>query len=236
MTSEVALVCAIEPPTAVEVPQVNGREAQPLSSAADYMEGRIKMATEEKPVNGNASVVADLSLPDTDGISHRLSEFTALGPAVLVYARGAWCPFCLRQLSDYADRYAEFKPSGIEVVALSPESQRKSRRLRTGLKLPFTVLSDSKLEAAKNFSLIGHEKPGELTPATLVLDINRNVRLSALNQAEKCVFARDTLQFARALKQGVPTASMQAPQTEKPKPGWLFARALMNMASGLVSR
>jgi peroxiredoxin len=236
MTSEVALVCAIEPPTAVEVPQVNGREAQPLSSAADYMEGRIKMATEEKPLNGNASVVADLSLPDTDGISHRLSEFTALGPAVLVYARGAWCPFCLRQLSDYADRYAEFKRSGIEVVALSPESQRKSRRLRTGLKLPFTVLSDSKLEAAKNFSLIGHEKPGELTPATFVLDINRNVRLSALNQAEKCVFARDTLEFARALKQGVPAASMQAPQTERPKPGWLFARALMNMASGLVSR
>ena len=194
------------------------------------------MAAEEKSVNFNASIVPDLSLPDTDGISHSLSEFTASGPAILVYARGAWCPFCLRQLSDYADRYGEFKRSGIEVVALSPESQRKSRRLRTGLKLPFTVLSDSKLEAAKSFGLIGHEKPGAPTPATLVLDSNRNVRLSALNQAEKCVFARDTLEFAQALKKGVPAASMQAPQTERPKPGWLFARALVNMASGLVSR
>jgi peroxiredoxin len=200
------------------------------------MERKIKMATGEESTNRNAPVVPDLSLRDSDGISHSLSEFTAVGPAVLVYARGAWCPFCLRQLSDYADRYGEFKRSGIEVVALSPESQRKSRRLRTGLKLPFTVLSDSKLEAAKSFGLIGHEKPGALTPATLVLDGNRNVRLSALNQAEKSVFARDTLEFARALKQGVPAASMQAPQTERPKPGWLFARALMNMASGLVSR
>jgi len=236
MTGEVPLVCTIEPATSVETPQVNGLEAQPLSSATDYMERRTKMATEEKSVNGNASVVSDFSLPDTDGISHHLSEFTASGPAVLVYARGAWCPFCLRQLSDYADRYAEFKRSGIEVVALSPESQRKSRRLRTGLKLPFTVLSDSKLEAAKNFGLIGHEKRGELTPATLVLDGNSNVRLSALNQGEKCVFARDILEFARALKLGVPAASIQAPQTEKPKPGWLFARAVANMASGLVSR
>lgn len=237
MTSEVALVCTIEPATTIEAPQVNGLEAaQPLSSANDYLERKVKMATEEKSINPTAPVVPDLSLPDTDGISHSLSEFTASGPAVLVYARGAWCPFCLRQLSDYADRYGEFRRSGIEVVALSPESQRKSRRLRTGLKLPFTVLSDSKLEAAKNFGLIGHEKPGALTPATLVLDGNLNVKLSALNQAEKCVFARDTLEYARALKNGNPAASMQGPQVEKPKPGWLFARALVNMASGLVSR
>src|SRR6266853_6560432 len=119
MTSEVALVCTIEPATTVEAPQVNGLEAaQPLSSANDYMERKVKMTTEEKSINRNASVVPDLSLPDTDGISHSLSEFTASGPAVLVYARGAWCPFCLRQLSDYADRYGEFKRSGIEVVAL----------------------------------------------------------------------------------------------------------------------
>src|SRR6266852_1741576 len=158
MTGEGALVCTIEPAPTVEGPQVNGLEAQPLSSTTDYKERRIKMTTEEKPVNANESVVPDLSLPDTDGVSHRLSEFTASGPAVLVYARGAWCPFCLRQLSDYADRYADFRRSGIEVVALSPESQRKSRRLRTGLKLPFTVLSDSKLEAAKGLGLMGHEK------------------------------------------------------------------------------
>src|SRR6266446_6576622 len=196
----------------------------------------LKAPSAAAPAKPPTQVAPDLTLPDTDGIAHALSEFTASGPAVVVYARGAWCPFCLRQLSDYGERYGEFKRSGIEVVALSPESQRKSRRLRTGLKLPFTVLSDSKLEAAKNFGLVGHEKPGGLTPATLVLDGNLNVRLSALNQAEKCIFARDTLEYARALKNGSPAASMQRPQVEKPKPGWLFARALVNMASGLVSR
>jgi peroxiredoxin len=43
---------------------------------------------------------------------------------VLVYARGAWCPFCLRQLADYAERYTDFNRSGVEVVALSPETPR----------------------------------------------------------------------------------------------------------------
>lgn len=220
----------------VEPRLVNGLGmAQPRSSDDEYRR-TIEMTPEDTTINGNGPVAPDLSLPDTDGISHRLSEFTASGPAVLVYARGAWCPFCLRQLSDYADRYSEFKRSGIEVVALSPESRRKSRRLRTGLKLPFTVLSDSKLEVAKSFGLIGHEKPGAPTPATLVLDTQRGVRLSSLNQAQKCLLARDTLEYARALKQEGLTASIPAPRLETPKPGWLFARALANMAAGLVSR
>jgi hypothetical protein len=47
-------------------------------------------------------VIPDFVLPDSDGVPHRLSEFTAAGLAVLIYARGSWCPFCLRQLSSYA--------------------------------------------------------------------------------------------------------------------------------------
>ena len=122
------------------------------------------------------------------------------------------------------------------MVALSPESQRKSRRLRTGLKLPFTVLSDSKLDAARAFGLIGHEKPGQPTPATIVLDSGRGIRLSTLNQMEKCVLAPNTLEYARALRQGGVPASIPEPPVEKPKPGLLFVRGLANLAVGLVSR
>jgi len=235
-TGEITPACALDPGPTVEPRLVNERTAvQPRASANESTERAVKLAAEGTTVNGNAPIAPDLSLQDTDGISRRLSEFSASGPAVLVYVRGAHCPFCLRQLSDYADRYGEFKRSGIEVVALSPESQRKSRRLRNGLKLPFTVLSDSKFEAAKNFGLIGPQKTGAPTPATLVLDSHRIVRLSTLNQGGKCLFARDTLEFARALEQGgATTAAMPAPRL--PKPGWLFARAFANMAAGLVNR
>lgn len=212
---------------------------QTSSVTIEATEGsKTEMAIWNSKGGGSWQTASDLSLPDSDGIAHALSEFTASGTAVLVYARGAWCPFCLRQLSDYAERYSEFKRSGVEVVALSPETPRKARRMRTGLKLPFTVLSDVNFNAARVFGLMDHEKPGVPTPATLVLDSRGSVLLSTLNQGAKCLFARDTLEYARALKQGdsEAAATLPAPELASPKPGRLFAQAFANMAAGLFSR
>ena len=36
------------------------------------------------------SVAPDLFLPDSDGVARRFSEFTAAGPAVVLYVRGAY--------------------------------------------------------------------------------------------------------------------------------------------------
>jgi peroxiredoxin len=232
----------IEDPAASE--SFFGGDNASVLQAGDATNGKTMESTVEMANHaGRAQVAPDLTLPDSDGIAHALSEFTASGPAVVVYARGAWCPFCLRQLSDYAERYADFKRSGVEVVALSPESPRKARRMRTGLKLPFTVLSDTHYVAAHTFGLMGHEKPGMPTPATLVLDAQRSVRLSTLNQAEKSLFAPDVLDYARALKQldtngavSGAIASIPIPEVRKPKAGVLWGRALANMAIGLISR
>jgi len=234
-----AQVCVMEDPAASE--SHFGEDNAPVLWEANRITmGRtVEMASQDTSSVDRAKVAPDLTLPDTDGIAHALSEYTASGPAVVVYARGAWCPFCLRQLSDYGERYGDFKRSGVEVVALSPESPRKARRMRTGLKLPFTVLSDTHFVAAQTFGLMGHEKPGVPTPATLVLDAQRNVRLSTLNQAEKCLFAPDVLNYVRALKQLNATdavAPIPIPEVGKPNAGVLWGRALVNMAIGLISR
>jgi peroxiredoxin len=241
-----AQVRVIQDPTASES-RSGGDNASVLQPAGTTngitMGSTIEMANQDLSSAGRAQVAPDLTLPDTDGIAHALSEFTASGPAVLVYARGAWCPFCLRQLADYAERYSDFKRSGVEVLALSPESPRKARRMRTGLRLPFTVLSDTHFVAAHTFGLMGHEKPGMPTPATLVLDAQRSVRLSTLNQAEKCLFAPDVLDYACALKQmntngavSDAVASIPIPEVGKPRAGIFWGRALANMAIGLISR
>jgi peroxiredoxin len=136
-------------------------------------------------------------------------------------------------LADYGERYGEFRQSGIEVVGLTPEGPRQARRLRTGLKLPFTVLCDASRDAARAFGLLSRE-PGkdDLTPATLVLDAQRRMRLSALNSGEKCVFARDMLEYARAVKSERVPAS--APPLQSPKPGRLFLRAIANVVTSIV--
>jgi peroxiredoxin len=194
------------------------------------------MASTNITANPEAGHAPDFALPDSDGVARHLSEFTASGPAVVVYARGAYCPFCLRQLADYAERYGDFKRAGVEVLALSPESQRKSRRLRMGLKLPFAVLSDARFEAAKSLGLMDRERVGLPTPATLVLDHQRRVVLSSLNEGTRSLIARDVLEYGRTLKQGNAAAPPPPPQLGRPKPGRLFLRGFANMALGLISR
>jgi peroxiredoxin Q/BCP len=218
--------------------RINGIAKAPENFDSDETRGeRIEMAPENRTINDQTWRAPDLSLPDSDGVGRRLSEFTAAGPAVVLYARGAYCPFCLRQLSDYAERYGDFKRAGIEVVALSPESQRKSRRLRTTLKLPFTVLSDAKFEAATSFGLLDQGPSGGPSPATIMLDSQRRVMLSTRNEGTKSLLARDMLDYARTAKPGTSSAMPPLqPQVQQHKPGWLFARGLANFAVGLVSR
>ncbi len=137
-------------------------------------------------------------------------------------------------MSDYATLYGDFKRAGLEVVALSPESPRKSRRVRKGLKLPFPILSDPHFEAARGLGLMDHEKPGLPTPATLVLDNQRNILLSTLNDWDKSLAARDVLEYGRSVRQGEPVTP--APfELERPKAGpLLFLRGAANIALGWV--
>jgi len=232
-----AAMCAI-PELSVrqsELPNGSYLDRSVAASSGQMTRSVTHMATESRASTQTAAN-NELSLPDTDGIMHGLSEFTASGPTVLVYARGAYCPFCLRQLADYGEHYRDFRQAGVEVVAVSPESSRRSRRMRKQLRLPFAVLSDSKLEVARTYGLIGHEKPGKPTPATLILDAQQGVLLSTLNDWTKCVVARDTLAYMRARKQRTGPTELPGPLVNLPKPGFLFVKALMNMALGLVIR
>ena len=86
------------------------------------------------------------------------------------------------------------------------------------------------------------ERYGGPTPATFMLDAQRRVRLSTLNQVklghppkDLSLLARDVLQFGRAIKQDSAPAT-PPPSVEEVKPGILFIRALANMALGFVGR
>ncbi|MGH7947941.1 MAG: DUF4760 domain-containing protein [Candidatus Binataceae bacterium] len=48
----------------------------------------IAMTDAEMKANGQAQIAPDLALPDSDGITRKISEFTASGTTILVYGRG----------------------------------------------------------------------------------------------------------------------------------------------------
>lgn len=62
-------------------------------------------------------------------------------PAVLVFYRGNWCPFCMAQVKQLAARYRELEELGVRVILISPQPYAKNAQLaaKLGVNLDFLV-------------------------------------------------------------------------------------------------
>ena len=75
------------------------------------------------------------------------------GPLVLVFYRGAWCPYCSLQLRAWQSQLDALRRFGASLVAISPQTPDHSMTTAQKNALAFTVLSDSELEAAQAFKI-----------------------------------------------------------------------------------
>jgi peroxiredoxin len=80
-----------------------------------------------------------------DATHHRVSldEVVESGPAVIVFYRGGWCPYCNLALRTYQkDLIPELDRFDARLVAISPQSPDESLSTKDKAALSFTVLSD----------------------------------------------------------------------------------------------
>src|SRR4029077_16371321 len=93
------------------------------------------------PVPG--APLPDARLLDGRGRPPTLAAVRQGPPAVVVFYRGAWCPYCNIPLRTYqAELVPELSRRGIELIAISPQKPDDSlSRLETN-ELTYTVLSD----------------------------------------------------------------------------------------------
>jgi peroxiredoxin len=96
----------------------------------------------------------DFTLADAEGRPAQLSALLARGPVILVFYRGAWCPFCNRQLSGYQQALDRFQARGATLVAVSPQRPEKGALSVQKNQLAFPVLSDPGLKVARAFGLV----------------------------------------------------------------------------------
>ncbi|HET7481069.1 MAG TPA: peroxiredoxin family protein [Rubrobacteraceae bacterium] len=108
-------------------------------------------------------------LPDQTGYPWNLSGQLELGPAMLVFYRGDWCPYCNGQLASLARGFERFARYNTEVAAISVDPPEHSLALSNKLLLPFPVLTDPKGELAKRYGL-WDAKEGVAVPATVLID------------------------------------------------------------------
>lgn len=115
----------------------------------------VLLATaQEKPeglfINSKAP---DFKIKDQSGIEVSLKDLRKKGQTVLVFYRGAWCPYCNRQLKALQDSLMLIKDKGAQVVAISPEAAASidSTIAKTGAVFP--VLHDVNGVLAKAYGV-----------------------------------------------------------------------------------
>jgi peroxiredoxin len=96
----------------------------------------------------------DFRLPDARGGEIALQQLLADGPVVLVFYRGAWCPYCNLQLAAFQASLDDITAAGAQLVAVSPQTPDASltHAERDGLR--FFVLSDLGNRVARDYGLV----------------------------------------------------------------------------------
>ena len=94
------------------------------------------------------------SFPDTpiknlDGDEVAISDFLKEQPAVIVFYRGGWCPYCTKHLSALGQAEQEILDLGVKIIAISPDSGEKLKETLDQNELPYELLSDSNGDLAK---------------------------------------------------------------------------------------
>jgi len=96
----------------------------------------------------------EFELLDSSGHLVRSRDLLALGPLVIKFFRGRWCPYCVTELETWRDLYGQIRERGALLVAISPETQRQSDFAAQQHGLPFPLLHDPAAQLAEQFGLV----------------------------------------------------------------------------------
>ena len=109
---------------------------------------------------------AHLTRPIKDGMKIPAVELDKVGggrlslvdavrhkPAVVVFYRGGWCPFCNLQLQGLRKIQKFVKNKGYQLLAISPDKASKLKESSKRHQLGYTLLSDSNAAAMKAFGI-----------------------------------------------------------------------------------
>lgn len=93
--------------------------------------------------------IPTLTFKDIDGRAVNLEQELVNGPAVLIYYRGGWCPYCNTQLSELRKIESEIQNKGFQLYAISPDSPKFLRESVSKNDIAYTLLSDSDMRGAR---------------------------------------------------------------------------------------
>ncbi len=117
----------------------------PAELLADFAAERLHLSAAGAPagIAGPNTLLPEAELFDMHGAATTLSAARGANPAVIVFYRGAWCPFCNLTLRTYElELVPVLQKLGVQLIAISPQKPDGLRTAQQTNALSFTVLSD----------------------------------------------------------------------------------------------
>ena len=102
------------------------------------------------PVGAKAQ---EFTLRDSTGRLVKSSDLLALGPLIISFFRGRWCPYCVTELEAWRDLYPIVRERKALLVAISPQSIRQSDFTQNQHSIPFPLLFDEGCNVGEQFGL-----------------------------------------------------------------------------------
>jgi len=138
------------------------------------------------------------SLKNPFGQTVKLKQLLEKGPVILVFYRGAWCPYCNLHLRVLQESLGEFQKYNGQLVTITPQQPDKSLEQFKLDARPFEVLSDLNYDVMQRYNLYfdmpkdalevykkididleeynGHGRTGLPVPGTFIVDQSGIIR------------------------------------------------------------
>jgi len=81
----------------------------------------------------------------------RSSDLLAIGPLIVLFFRGRWCPYCITQLEAWQAAFPQVRERGALLVAISPQLPRQNDFTAQHHALTYPLLSDAGCHIADDF-------------------------------------------------------------------------------------
>lgn len=119
------------------------------------------------------TVMPDGQLLDTEGHPTTLAQARGDRVSVVVFYRGAWCPYCNITLKAYQEHLVPaLAERGVGLIAISPQRPDGSLSMREANELSYVVLSDPGNQIAGKLGILTAPSDGAVqAQATLGMDL-----------------------------------------------------------------
>lgn len=145
----------------------------PLQDQLDEIMARTRELVQPERLAASEQLIADLfasgseekilpvgalapafELAESTGHIARSEDLLALGPLVISFFRGRWCPYCVTEMEAWEQLYPELRARNALLVGISPQLPRQNDFMAGRHGLPFALLSDPGCTLAAQFGLV----------------------------------------------------------------------------------